>query len=708
MLPPMGQESEAEALFERIFEAASGERELELERVCAARPELAGRLRQMYARLASYGLIEPDDAAELRSAGLGPGSRVGGYEIESALGHGGMGMVFSARQVELGRRVALKLVRTDRMAEPRARLRFIREARLASALDHPNICSVVELGNDDGLLFLAMQFVEGRSLQELFAEARDGHPGLPWAEGSGSATRGKRWQPAVEMVQVLARALHHAHRQRLVHRDVKPANVIVRPDGQPVLLDFGLATELDSQTGITLSGDIVGTFAYMAPEQAAQRPCDARTDVHGLGVLLFECLTLRPPRAEVTAQGFLAALREPAVPLLSVDRTLPKDLGVVVDTALDTDPGRRYASAEAFAEDLRRVLAGEPIVARRPSWSSRALRWTTRHPMAATALLLLVLGLGSTLLLLDRQRQLTGDVQWRALVAAAEELQEREPLLALVSSLLALELDRNAETLAQTQRSARLQRDDGVYRTPELDQTCKWVGFAGGRVAHAMSLLGGVEDDEALQWQEPELGVKQAAAGRTEDGGRIVALVRGDGHLGLWRPGEAPRWIPLPVDVGALESPVRDVVVRPDGRQVAVLLRDGEQVVLVDCESGSLGRRELEHGDCRRLVYRNDGVLVTGHGNGSLRVEGGSGEAWVPGRFGAQSHAVTALAAVGPTHIVAGYERGWLARWSAEEHWCQLVHTRDVTTVAADPKGAVRGVRLQVRLGDANSAVERA
>ncbi len=332
------------------------------------------------------------------------GDRIGPYRIIELLGRGAQGEVYHAVDVRLGRDVALKLLSPQLSMNATLRSRFRREAESASKLEHPSICTVYEFGEESGVAFIAMRLVSGTPLSHRIAASRSrssagaSFVAVRAAESAASSplssteVLGGSWKgrgtEILEMLAVVADALHVAHESGLVHRDIKPANIMVGDDGDPVILDFGLARDLTGGGAeLTVTGDLIGTPAYMAPEQIAGKPVDRRADVFALGVILYECLTTRRPFQGTTFE----ALRKDVLQGRPVDPrrlnpAIPKDLAAVVEVALDKDPQRRYATAQAFAEDLRRVLKLEPILARPPGHLLRVRRWAQRNPLAATGL----------------------------------------------------------------------------------------------------------------------------------------------------------------------------------------------------------------------------------------------------------------------------------------------------------------------------------
>ncbi len=302
------------------------------------------------------------------------------YEVEGVIGRGGMGVVLRARHRVLDRLVALKLPLATQLAGQVDRERFLREARSAARLRHPHICPIYEVGESHGRPYLAMGFIQGQTLRD-------------WA-----AARRPSPRQAAEMVALLARAVGYAHSQGVVHRDIKPANVMVEePTGKPVLMDFGLAKELSEQAvQMTHTGQVMGTPAYMAPEQAAGQSgrVGPSADVYALGVVLYELLCGRLPFTGGVGEVLRKVQTEdPPAPRKLVPR-LHRDLETVCLKAMARDPRRRYASAEELAEDLERWGAGEAIRARREGIAGKLWRKVRRNPVAAFSILAAVVAAG--------------------------------------------------------------------------------------------------------------------------------------------------------------------------------------------------------------------------------------------------------------------------------------------------------------------------
>lgn len=321
---------------------------------------------------------------------------LGDYELLGEIARGGMGVVYRARQRSLGREVAVKLLRTGAGAGAEEIRRFRAEAAAAAALDHPHLVPIYEIGEHDGQPFYVMRLVEGRDL--------------------GALTREDPLPPrrAAEIVATVAEAVQHAHDRGLLHRDLKPSNVLLDAAGQPHVTDFGFARWLDAVGSFTLSGQVLGTPGYLAPEQAAgRRELTGACDVYGLGALLYHLLTARAP---FVGESPVAVLRqsleaEPPSPRL-LNPTVPRDLETITLKALAKEPRARYASPRALAEDLRRFGRGEPVRARPVGRLRRVARWARRRPWPAALLAVIaVLGLVVAAVFLhagwrvDRQRR---------------------------------------------------------------------------------------------------------------------------------------------------------------------------------------------------------------------------------------------------------------------------------------------------------------
>ena len=348
----------------------------------------------------------PGDA----NAAQGTAPSLPGYEILAELGRGGMGVVYKARQLGFNRVVAVKMILAGaNLADRKQRFRV--EAEAVARLQHPHIVHVYEVGEQDGVPFFSMEFCPGGGLDRKL----NGTP-LPPRE-------------AAPLVENLARAFHAAHQAHVVHRDLKPANVLLTGDGSPKVTDFGLAKKLDGEGGQTQSGSIMGTPSYMAPEQAGGRwgEVGPAADVYSLGAILYECLTGRPPfKAASLLETLAQVAADDPVPPRRLQPKTPRDLETICLKCLEKAPARRYPTALALADDLRRFQAGEPVRARPVKAPERAWKWVRTHKalaaLAAAALVTLPAGVVWTVLAVAQSRDLSRQGE--------EDLNEASKLLA--------------------------------------------------------------------------------------------------------------------------------------------------------------------------------------------------------------------------------------------------------------------------------------
>jgi serine/threonine protein kinase/tetratricopeptide (TPR) repeat protein len=434
--------------------------------------------------------------------------QLGDFRLLREVGRGGMGVVYEAEQLSLNRRVALKVLPFAAALDPRRLQRFKNEAQAAAHLQHQHIVPVYYVGLERGVHFYAMQFIDGQTLAQMIHELRrqagadtagdraghrapDPEQTTPYradsvpAEDAATATvrdlpahaetpppspsawscgRGPQFfLAAARLAAQAAEALEHAHQLGVVHRDIKPGNLLVDGRGALWVTDFGLA-QVQGDAKLTLSGDLVGTLRYMSPEQAlAQRVVvDHRADIYSLGVTLYELLTLEPAFGGTDRQALLRqiAFEEPRRPR-RLNKAIPVELETIVLKAMEKNPAERYATAQELADDLEHFLKDEPIRARRPTAVQRARKWGRRHravvwsgaAAAAVVVILAIAGLSLGLILVDRERERTVAEQGRTAAALTQEARRRRQatgaLNSLVSQFVEDRLSRQAELLPE-------------------------------------------------------------------------------------------------------------------------------------------------------------------------------------------------------------------------------------------------------------------
>jgi eukaryotic-like serine/threonine-protein kinase len=431
----------------------------DVEEFAGRHPQIAGILRRLLPALRA--MRESDEAAPPRTTEVPPTEserpgRLGDFEIVREVGRGGMGVVYEAMQISLKRRVALKVLPFAAMLDPQRLQRFQNEARAAACLHHGNIVPVFAVGADRGVHFYAMQYIEGRNLADLIHDMRR-KAGLPDEDEASVTWQGGRlaeeppaptepaamlstqrssapqtfFRTTAELAVQAALALHHAHQEGVVHRDVKPANLMVDAAGRLWITDFGLA-QVHNDPRLTTTGALVGTLRYMSPEQASgEQVVDHRTDLYSLGATLYELLTLRAAfDGDDRGTLLLRITQDEPAPPRKLNPTIPADLETIVGKAMAKSPAERYATAQALADDLRRFLDDKPIRAKRPSLLEKAAKWARRRRgLVATALgllLLAVFGLTVSTVLIAHAYELLAVQQKKTDEAYQAEAKERK------------------------------------------------------------------------------------------------------------------------------------------------------------------------------------------------------------------------------------------------------------------------------------------
>jgi eukaryotic-like serine/threonine-protein kinase len=561
----------------------------------------------------------------LSSAAAQLPGRVAQYEILAEVGRGGMGVVYKARDTRLNRLVALKMVLSGEFASEAQRLRFHLEAELAARVQDAHIVRVYEIGSHDGRPYLVMEWVEGGTL----ADCLDGRP---WTE-----------KPAARLIETLARAIYAAHAQGVIHRDIKPRNILIEgstknlPPGAdaplplPKIADFGLARAVEGNNGLTQSGFVAGTPEYMAPEQAAAQHAlmGPATDVYALGVVLYELLTGSVPFTGKTPVELLrdVSTLEPRSPR-RLQPLLSRDLEAIVLKCLEKEPARRYATGVALADDLRRFLDGRPIAAQPVSAVGRVKRWARRNPGVATLVsaLALVLLAGFSLvtwkwLEADEQRDLAQVREQQALqqayrghVAAA---------LAAIGNHDVTEAAYHLAAAPKNQRDwewhhlfSRLDESSAGFLPKDGERLRVVAGPAAARVQSAAknqvrvrNLLG--EQEQVFSAPHPAVGARVTMS----DGGTRVTVSSGKSTVVLNE--KSQQLLTLPFDC--------DIVLSPDFTMAAVVVDTGgnpAEAKIYDIASGKLRAVCRGHGEyIYSMVFSPDSKqLATASEDGSARL----------------------------------------------------------------------------------------
>jgi WD40 repeat protein len=524
----------------------------------------------------------------------------GDYEIERELARGGMGVVFRARQISLNRPVALKMILAGQLANETDVKRFYSEAEAAANLDHPGIVPIFEVGQHEGQHYFSMGFVEGQSLSHRLA----GGP-LPARQ-------------AADLIRRVSGAIEFAHQHGVIHRDLKPANILLDKNSNPRVTDFGLAKKLQGDSGLTGSGQIMGTPSYMPPEQAGGQRGEVgpAADVYALGATLYALITGRPPFQSATAMDtVIQVVSEEPVPPRRLNAAIPLDLETICLKCLEKEPARRYGSAAALAEELARFLAGEPILARPIGAPARLWRWCRRNPvvasLAAGIALSLVLGTGVALYFAVRANAGEHLALRRAREAFDEkQLSDRRLRVALMNLGQQAWREANIDLLGQHLEAARPQ----LRENPEL-RGFEWYYLDRLRQLDLRTLSGhnkpvlavayspdgrtlaSVSDDVVKLWEAASGREVRTLGGHAQHAmfaagvayspdGRTLAAA-GDDNVKLWDAASGRERLTLRAAsvIPGSKSLLYDVAFSPDGRTVAAASFD-QTVKLWDAGSG--------------------------------------------------------------------------------------------------------------------------
>lgn len=587
--------------------------------------------------------------------------RFGPCELGEVVAQGGMGIVYRARHLRLGRDVAVKMIRPERLSRKIDVRRFQNEAMTIARLDHPNIIPILDVGQVDGVHYFAMRLIEGRDLKACRTRYLDDV------------------RAAARLVRDIAGAIYYAHQHGILHRDLKPSNVLVDDLGVPYVVDFGLARQLSQATDLTKSGQLLGTPAYLAPEQLSRRrePLTVAADIYGLGAILYVLITGEPPYVGRSALEILDQIRntEPRRPR-TLNPRVDQDLEQICLKALANRPEDRYASAEDLADDLQRFLDGEEVQARPMSWFQRRWHWVRRHPDLATITSIMLVAACVLLTVLGLQ---TMRIRWLrhsweiSLESVREKQTEAEANRSEAVRLQheAAELKSQAATsTAEAERKGRLARGMAytamIYRAesavregdtaefsrlmaeqipgPEqrdvrgfewflLDRLyrprARYFSMATGplrsvRYSRDGSLLAAANDSGEIQIMEAATGKRLADWSMPvtlrniafSPDGTTLAAVGDDGQLRLFRQGE-----PRPRTWPVATAPVWQVAFVGDGSLVATLDQDGK-IRLIDHQQGEV--MATFSGSSSRIltiaVEPGGKWLISGDDDGNLKI----------------------------------------------------------------------------------------